>query len=184
LTVVTGCASSVPSRPADIQVQRPLAFGRALAVLTSSSTRWYAPEVRFFELMNSTTGERIRVDIASPDELFVLSLPAGDYQLTRVQINEGPFLAMADVTATFRVNPDSVAYLGTWRFMVDSPRTHRMVVLAIAAEEDGARRQLFAHYPALTGRPLTVELPSPAMAEARLYEVMPYPRYRWFRRHP
>jgi hypothetical protein len=134
--------------------------------------------------MNSTTGERIRVNIASPDDHFVLSLPAGDYRLSRVQINEGPFLAMADVTATFQVNQDVVTYLGTWRFMVDAPRTQRMAVMSAAAEQGEAESQLIARYPGLAGRHIRTVLPSPATAEVRLYEVSPYPRYRYFRRHP
>jgi hypothetical protein len=152
--------------------------------LTSPSTRWYVPEVRFLELRNRATEERIRVDIASADELFVLNLPPGEYELTRVQINEGPFLAMADLTASFRVSPDSMTYLGTWRFMVDSPRTQRMMVMAATAEQGEAERQLISQYPGFSGRTLRTVLPAPASVEARLYEVAPYPRYRYFRRHP
>ncbi len=181
---VYGCASSVPARPAEIKAERPLAFGRTQAVLTAPSTRWYAPEVRFLELRNRTTYERIRVDVVSADGLFVLNLPPGEYELTRVQINEGPFLAMADLTATFQVNPDIVTYLGTWRFMVDSPRTQRMLVLSVAPEQEEPVRELTALYPAVASRPVRTAIPTLAASESRLYEVAPYPRYRWFRRHP
>lgn len=181
---LSSCATSVPARPAEIWAEGPLAFGRTQAVLSAPSTRWYAPEVRFLELRNRATHERIRVDVVSADGLFVLNLPPGEYELTRVQINEGPFLAMADLTATFRVNPDGVTYLGTWRFMLDSPRTQRMVIVAAVLEQAEAQRQLTARYPDLAGRPLVTVLPDPATAETRLYEVSPYPRYRYFRRQP
>jgi hypothetical protein len=160
----------------------PVVLGRVQIVLTAPSPRWYAPEVRFFELRNRATEERSRVDIASTDELFVLSLPPGEYELTRVQINEGPFLAMADLGASFSVNPDGVTYLGTWRFMVDSPRTQRMVILTVVPEQAKAQRQLTTQYPGLAGRPFVTVLPTPATSETRLYAVAPYPRYRYFRR--
>lgn len=156
-------------------------------MLLDQSTRRYKPKVKFFELVNKTTKERFRVDVRSDDKLFVLSLPSGEYELRRVQIGEGPFLSMADFQVTFEIGTNQVAYLGTLRFGIDSPRYERMIV--VSAVEDQERREeaenkVLGRYPDLAGHPIATLLPMPASSEARLHEVMPYPYYpRYFRRH-
>ena len=185
--VLGGCATDLASTPESLQASTSVVFGRAVTVLTGKTTRWYGPAVRFFELANRHTKERFRVELLSDDKLFVLQLPAGEYELTRVQISEGPFMSMADFHSAFQVAADQVIYLGTWRFGVDSPRYRRMVVISAVqeqADQAQAEGQLMARYPDLEGSPITMMLPIPASTQSRLYEVMPYPRYpRYFRRH-
>jgi hypothetical protein len=185
--LAAGCAAHLPAMPETQEVRGPIAFGRAVVLVTGQTTRWYTPQVRFFEFVNRKTLERFSVDVQSDDLVFMLQLPAGDYELSRVQISEGPFLSMADLSSTFTIDADRITYLGTWRFGVDTPRYGRMVVLSTdddPQERAAAGREVLARYPALEGRPVETVLPVPSQAESRLYEVMPYPRYpRYFRRH-
>ncbi len=185
--LAAGCAVHLPATPDAQEVTGPVVFGRAMVLVTGQATRWYAPQVRFFELMNRKTHERFSVDVQSDDLVFMLQLPAGDYELSRVQISEGPFLSMADLSSTFTIDADRITYLGTWRFGVDTPRYGRMVVLSTVEDPQdraAAEREVLAKYPALQGQPVETVLPVPSQAESRLYEVMPYPRSpRYFRRH-
>ena len=181
------CVSESPAVPEEGVVQSNVAVGRALAVLTGERSRIYEPAVRSFEIQNAKTKERFTVEIQSDDERFILPLAPGDYELIRVQINEGPFLSMADLASTFSVGQEPVTYVGTWRFGVDSPKYGRMVSVSIVNDE--ADRAEALHTLALSDPSLNVNavptvLPAPSEVQTRLYEVMPYPRVpRYFRRH-
>ncbi len=177
----------LPVTVAETDVVGTLAVGRVVTLITGESQRIYAPELRSFEVINTESRERFKIDVQSEDKYFSLSLPPGHYELNRVQISEGPFLSMAQLSASFMVKPDVVTFLGTWRFGVDSPRYGRHVAVSIVHDvEDEERAQEFVRdaYPAVNARSLVAQLPEPSQEQARLYEVMPYPRYsRYFRRH-
>lgn len=182
-----GCTASLGPAPASLAADRPIVFGRVLVLLLGPTTRWYEPQVEFIEVEHRQTSARFRLWLQSDDRTFRLNLPAGSYQVTRVQIHEGPHVSMADFTATFEVGPDSLTYLGTWRFGLESPRYGRMVVLSLRQEEGEqaeAERELVERHPFLAGRPVVALLPEPASAQTRLYEVRPYPNLpRYFMRH-
>jgi len=182
-----GCATPGPSTQDTLAPGASVVFGRAVTVLLDRSTRRYIPKIGFFEFVNKATQERVRVDLRSDDKLFVLPLPAGEYALSRVQIGEGPFRSMADFEVTFEIGAKQTAYLGTWRFGIDSPRYERMMIVSAVEDQESreeAERQVLDRYPGLAGRPIAILLPTPVSSEARLHEVMPYPYYpRYFRRH-
>jgi hypothetical protein len=181
------CATHVPTMADPAEVTNGLVVGRVLTFLTGERSRRYLPEMRFLELEDQDSRKRFQVEIDSPDQDFAISLPPGRYRLTRVQVSEGPFLSMAELSMAFTVDASAVTYVGTWRFGVDSPRYGRMIVASMVAdqaESAGIRDFLIDRYPDLQGRPIVETLPQPLQVEARLYEVMPYPRYpRCFRRH-
>jgi hypothetical protein len=141
--------------------------------------------MRFLELEDKDSKQRFQVDIESPDRRFAIDLPSGKYRLNRVQISEGPFMSMADLDMTFSVEAGVITHVGTWRFGVDSPRYGRNVIVSIVPEEQAmARTFLNEQYPAFNESSMVERLPQPSQTEARLYEVMPYPRIsRYFRRH-
>ncbi len=182
-----GCAAELSSLAEAPNIDGPLVVGQVVTVLTGERGRIYATKVRFFEMEDQRTHERFTVEIKSEDRYFAIALPVGDYRLNRVQISEGPFMSMADVSAAFSVSQDKVTYVGTWRFGVDSPRYGRMVVLSMVMDGDDRSQTdafLAKQYPALQGGPVTCVLPEPSTMETRLYEVLPYPRYpRYFQRH-
>ena len=179
LLALVGCATELPSVPEQGTVQPNVAVGRVVAVLTGDRSRIYEPAVKSFEVQNRQTKERFTVEIESDDEHFVVPLAPGDYELIRVQINEGPFLSMAQLGSVFSVSQDPVTYVGTWRFGVDSPKYGRMVsVSMIDNDEDRAQvlQALSVSDPSVDVRAVTTVLPNPAEMQTRLYEVLPYPR--------
>lgn len=181
------CAASVPAEAPDLAFGKTVVFGRIVTVLTAPSSRPYEPKVAFFEMMNRGTGARTQVKVDSDDRLFILQLTAGDYEVTRVQIHEGPFTAMADLALAFHIGQERLAYLGTWRIGVDRPRNDRHLLVAVVqnrADQVEAERHLIARHADLADQPIATLLPSPAATDTALYEVMPYPRVvPYFRRH-
>lgn len=182
-----GCVTKLPSVVDPAEIMEGLVVGRVVTVLTGNASRRYPPEVRFFELENQESHRQFQVEIEYADKYFTIDVPPGTYRLTRVQIGEGPFRSMADLAMAFSVDASAITYVGTWRFGVDSPRYGRMVVASVIADQGEAIRArdfLNDYYPTFDGRSIVEMLPQPAQMEARLYEVMPYPRYpRYFRRH-
>jgi hypothetical protein len=185
--ILQACTHAIPAVPEDGAAQAHVAVGRAIAVLTGERSRIYQPAVRWFEIQNARTKEIFTVDIMSDDERFILPLAPGDYELTRVQISEGPFLSMAQVTSKFSVTQERITYLGTWRFGVDSPKYGRMVFISMVSDEkdrDETAQSLGLQFPSFDGAVVRTVLPQPSELQTRLFEVMPYPRYpRYFRRH-
>lgn len=184
---LTGCVTELSATTELTDSAATLVVVRVTTVLTGERRRIYEPMLRTFELENQQTHERFRVDVRSDDQQFALSLPPGKYELNRIQISEGPFMSMAQLSASFALEQGGITYLGTWRFGVDSPRYGRMVVLSMIVDEqdrDQAEQIIKQKYPTQEIPAVTTVLPDPAESEARLYEVMPYPRYpRYFQRH-
>lgn len=185
--VLSGCATELPMTVAEAEVSETLVVGRVVTIITGEAQRIYAPELRSFEVINTESQERFKVDVQSKDGYFSLSLPPGHYELNRLQISEGPFLSMAQLSASFVLKPDVMTFLGTWRFGIDSPKYGRQVVVSMIHDQrDQERAQQFVKdtYPTLQERSLAMLIPEPSHEVARLFEVMPYPRYsRYFRRH-
>lgn len=182
-----GCATQVGGDGSAGEREGSIAVGRVAAVITGETKRMYEPAVRSFELVNRQTGERFQVQIQSDDQQFAVALPPGEYDLSRVQIHEGPFMSMAQLSTSFALPEQTVTYLGTWRFGVDSPRYGRMVVLSIVGDEQGRKEAVGLVkevFPARDSESMVTALPVPAESESRLYEVMSYPRIpRYFQRH-
>jgi hypothetical protein len=187
LTLLSGCVKELPAVPQEEITQAGVTVGRVRAVLTGERGRKYEPAVRSFEVENRQTKERFTVDIQSDDERFIVPLAPGEYELTRVQINEGPFLSIAELGSTFAIGPDPVTYLGVWHFGIDSPQYGRMVSVSMVNDEEDraeALETLSLDNPSLDGRVVATVLPNPPQVRTRLFEVMPYPRVpRYFRRH-
>jgi hypothetical protein len=183
LCAVTGCVTTLPVHPESVSSDGAIVVGRAVTVLLGPTTRWFTPELRFFEVVNTVTNARIRVDVNSDDTWFVLPLPAGQYELSRIQISEGAFMGMAGLNPQFQVSEGGVTYVGTWRFGVESPQYDRSILLSAVTERDPAIREALTPYPVLVDRPIVTHLLIPSTIETRLYEVPPYPRVWFFRRH-
>ena len=185
--LLSACVKELAAVPQEEIAQAAVTVGRVRAVLTGERGRKYEPSVRFFEVENRQTKERFTVDIQSDDERFIVSLAPGEYELTRVQINEGPFLSIAELSSTFSIGPDPVTYLGVWHFGIDAPQYGRMVSVSMVNDEEDraeALETLSLNNASLDGRVVATVLPNPPQVRTRLFEVMPYPRVpRYFRRH-
>ncbi|MDT3777165.1 hypothetical protein PJI16_06300 [Nitrospira sp. MA-1] len=178
-----GCATNMAPLPANLSVDQTIVFGKVQASLTGPTTRWYTPQIRFFELMNLTTKEWFRVDIESADSPFFLALPPGEYELVRLQINEGAFRSMAQLNSTFEVSRGGLNYLGIWEVKIHPPTYLRLVDVSVETDLEDAKAQVLSLYPDLAGLPITSQLPTPRDSETRLVEISPYPRVWWFCRH-
>jgi hypothetical protein len=185
--VLVGCATDLPPTVAPTEEATSLVIGRITTIITGETRRIYDPALRFFELVNRQTQERFRVDVQSDDQQFVLSLPPEVYELNRVQINEGSFMSLAQLSASFALERGAIAYLETWRFGVDSPKYGRMVLLSMTVNERDralAEQVIKQGYPEHEIEAVVTVLPDPAESEARLYKVTPYPRIpRYVQRH-
>ena len=185
--MLSGCATELPVTVAEADVSETLVVGRVVTIITGESQRIYAPALRSFEVVNTESQERFKVDVQSADGYFSLSLPAGHYELNRLQISEGPFLSMAQLSASFSLKPDGMTFLGTWHFGVDSPKYGRHVVVSMTYDEqdqERARQFVKDTYPTLKTKSSVMLIPEPSHEKVRLYEVMPYPHIvGYFRRH-
>lgn len=187
--MLVGCATTLTALPDSSELTGPLpsdgaiVVGHVVTVLIGPTNRAYVPELRFFELINMATQERVRVEVESKDRWFILRLHPGDYELSRLQISEGAFLAMAGLNPGFKVGRGEINYIGTWRLGIESPQYDRSILLSAIAEDRETVRQALAPYPSLQDHPFSTNLLTPAMVETRLYEIPPYPRFWWFRRH-
>ncbi len=184
---LSGCLTEAPTVVQPEDGRMVLVAGRAIAVITGERARKYEPEVRRVELLQRQAGVRYSVMIGGDNQTFAFFLPIGEYEVTRVQINEGPFLSIAQLASSFSIGGESIAYLGTWRFGVDSPRYGRMVLVSMVADDELRpliEETIRAQYPAFASESLTTVVPFPAETVTRLYEVLPYPRYpKYFQRH-
>lgn len=188
LTLSTSsCAVELPARVPQDQITGSLVVGRVLTVSTGERSRRYTPELRFFELQAQDTSQRYQIDVRSADQFFAVDLPPGRYQLTRIQISEGPYMSMADVDMMFVVGSGTITHVGRWRFGIDSPQYGRTLAVSTNVDEEETIRVLAflaRHYSSVNAHSVVESVPQPSQMEVRLYEVMPYPRYpRYFRRH-
>lgn len=183
IALILGCAKEVVPLPKSLPQNKPVAFGKIQASLTGPTTRWYFPQVRFFELQNITTKERFRVDVESGDSPFFISLPAGEYELARVQINEGAFRSMAQLNETFEVSDGALNYLGKWELKIHPPTYLRLIDISVESDLEEAKTEILSLHPDLEGLPIVAKLPMPKEKETRLVEIAPYPRMWWFCRH-
>jgi len=123
------------------------------------------------------------VDIEAASSYFFLSLDPGQYQVTRVFIQEGGFRSSAEVPLVFEVPDQGIVYLGAWRFQIDSPNFTRELEVTISSEQVKAVVELNVRYPSLSPNLVVSFLAEPSLLRSRLYEITPYPRFRWFQRH-
>lgn len=183
-----GCVVEAPTLLPSTDARMILVAVRAIAVITGDRERRFGPEVRHVELRQQQSGKRYNVTVEADDKVVTFFLPPGEYDITRVQISEGPFLSIAQLSASFSIDGgEEMIFMGTWRFGIDSPRYGRMVLVSMIPEEDTRQqveRTVRTQYPAFAGKSLSTVIPSPTEIETRLFEVLPYPRYpKYFQRH-
>ena len=138
--------------------------------------------IRFFDVKNIGTGERVRLTVESNTSRLVASLAPGEYELFRVQIGEGPFRSEALVEMTFQVYAEKISYLGTWHFVIDPPKTVRMLQWEILGESSD-RDLVRASNSEYDYKHIVFSLPKPLITKVRLFAVAPMqPRSKYFYR--
>ena len=178
-----GCVHQVPAHPAPENLKEPLVFGHIQVWQDKPSGRIYPPEVASFEFITKNGERRYRLEIEAASSYFFLPLDPGQYQVTRVVVQEGGFRSTAEILLAFEVPEQGVVYLGAWRFDIDPPNFTRELEVTISSELVKAIAELIVRYPSLTPSPVVSNLAEPSLVRSRLYEITPYPRFRWFNRH-
>lgn len=182
---IQGCVAkhglSIPEGPTQTHTTM---VGKVQVILTGPSNRWFEPHLEFAELYNRKTKERVRLDFQTQQAVFLFSIPDGDYELVRVQVGEGAFRSMAQVVGAFSIKPNRLNYVGTWTLEVASPFYDRKIQVRFSSEMENTLSQFRGQYPEYPLNTLEQSLPAPHTQNTRLFEVMPYPRVKYFRRHP
>lgn len=178
-----GCAHQLPSHPAQEDLSEPLVFGHIQVWQKEPSGRIYLPELASLEFISKDGQSRYRVGIEAASSYFFLSLKPGQYQVTRVFIQEGGFRSSAEVPLTFEVPDHGVVYLGGWRFQIEPPNYTRELEVTIVSESVKAIVEMTVRYPTLSSNVVASSLAEPPLLRARMFEVTPYPRFRYFNRH-
>ncbi len=178
-----GGVNTFQAHPAKVPSGSSLVFGRIASDLSGPSNRRYHPEVRFFEITNRQTRQRYRVDVEAKDSSFYLPLPDGEYEVTRIQIQEGVFRSMAQLSLTFHIEGKGIYDSGYWDVQISSPYYDRKMTISVSANPDSSKDLSPSDYPELSHLPITSLSLNPEVYEARLFEVVPYPRFRYFMRH-
>ncbi len=138
--------------------------------------------VRFFDVRNTNTEERTRVQMPEKAERFVTKLSPGHYELFRIQIGEGPFRSEAHVNMSFDVLAEKTNYLGVWRLQVDPPKTVRMLQWEVLVETSNFNPAQVLNR-MLVDNLLEMSLPKPEFNQNRLFAVAPsQPRAKYFYR--
>jgi len=178
-----GCIHQLPALPAQEALGVPLVFGQIQVWQEKPSGRISLPYLASFEFITEGGETRYRVDIEAASSYFFLPLDPGKYQVTRVFIQEGGFRSSAKVPLVFEVPGQGVVYLGMWRFQIDSPNFTRELDVTVSSELVKAIVELRVRYPSLSPNLVNSDLAEPSVLGSRLYEITPYPRFRWFQRH-
>lgn len=178
-----GCVHHLATLPPSETLKEPVVFGHIHIWQAEPSGRIFLPELATFEFVRQESGERYRVDIGAVASTFIFSLEPGRYQLTRLILREGEFRAGADVPLIFEVPPQGLTYLGKWSLQVEPPNFRRDLVVRVEMEVVEALVNLKLRYPILDLKGVVTRLAEPTIVRARLYEMTPYPRFRWFNRH-
>lgn len=132
-------------------------------------------------MTNEETGERSRVNVNSQSGVFSVRLPAGRYVVDLMQFSEGPFRVESPVQLTFQVPTRKLAYLGSWQFELETPRTIRLVRIRIF-EEEAEFSEKFSTGLGLEQTPIATVLPKPETFETRGFMVDGQPNARYDRR--
>jgi hypothetical protein len=178
-----GCVHQLAAHPAQANLKEPMVFGHIYVWQEQPSGRIFLPELATLEFITNDGHRRYRMEVDSASSYFFLPLDPGQYQVTRVFIQEGGFRASAEVPLAFEVPDQGVAYIGAWRFHIGSPNYTRELEVTIASEPLKALVELKVRYPSLSQNVIIPNLAEPSFMRSRLYEITPYPRFRWFHRH-
>ena len=178
---LSGCVATGLQERAITESQRSLTYGRVKVTDVGPNPRQYLSQVRFFDVVNTQTQKQTRVSVMKRKGGFAVSLDPGPYEVVRIQISEGPFMAESYMNATFEVVPDAVVYVGIWNIEVDTPRTQRMVSFDMS-EDDVNWQEVFEEHSDMQGQKVVASIPHLLEKESRLYAVAPNPKVKYFYR--
>ena len=68
--LLSGCVIDLPVKVAETDISGTLVIGRVNTAITGESQRIYLPELRSFEVINTDSRERFKIDVKSKDQYF------------------------------------------------------------------------------------------------------------------
>ena len=178
-----GCVHHLDPLPPETSLKEPLVFGKIHLWQDKPSGRISLLDRASIEFREQQGGTRYRIEVDGTSSFFFLSLMPGVYQVTQITIYEGGFRARAEVPLDFTVPEGGIAYLGNWRFLLHPPNFSRDLELTITSEIVEAMVELKIRYPSFSAKTMVTALAEPQTLRSRLFEMTPYPRFRWFNRH-
>ena len=179
-----GCGTTIRSPEMTLTAENnAILFGQISTQLTGPTTRAFQPEVQFFELVHQETGRQYRIEIDAQISPIVFAVIPGNYVLTRIMIREGAFRAMANFEWSFRLEENTVNDLGRWDIMVSSPAYNRTIQIEASSRSEDMLMDLHRRYPTFTDFPIVTQNLTPSAMKSRLFEMSPYPKFRYFNRH-
>ncbi|HZC68132.1 MAG TPA: hypothetical protein VE201_05890, partial [Nitrospirales bacterium] len=146
-----------------VVIEKPgygLVFGRIVVIRDGEDQLAAFP--RFYKefgwvLSQLKTGKKYVVSPLTQDGPFVLALPAGLYEITKLMYEERVGLWEGHLLARFSVQPDGVAYLGTWAIEFTNLGPSSKIVGRVVNQLDEAREDLKQNYAGKL-QPITVGL--------------------------
>ena len=178
---IVGCAVSPERNMKDERRSRALVFGVVDLHTVGPNPRQFLAQLLFFDVVNTRTQERTRVSVEKQYGAFSVYLDPGQYEVMRIQINEGPFMAESHVSHSFHIESNEVVYLGKWQLDIDTPRTERMVKMTIV--EDRAQwGTVMKGGPQLTSQTIVNSFPAPLVGTSRLYAITSNSKIKYFNR--
>ena len=183
LCIMTGCVHQLQAIPAPESLKGSVVFGQIHVWQAEPSGRIFLPELASFEFIRQEGGARYRVEVEADTSWFAIPLEPGEYQVTRLIMREGEFRASAEVPLRFESPTQGLAYIGKWSIQVEAPNFRRELVFKVETAPTEALVELRLRYPRINLKQVVTRLTEPTIVRARLYEMTPYPRFRWFNRH-
>ena len=118
---VWGCAELVfPVRPGSPFMEKPgngLVFGRIAVIRDGEDQLSALPSFRKefgWVLIQLKSGRKYVTSPLTQKGMFVLDLPAGSYEVSKLMYEERVGFWEGQLLARFTVQPDKLTYLGTW----------------------------------------------------------------------
>ncbi|GJL55997.1 MAG: hypothetical protein NPIRA02_31290 [Nitrospirales bacterium] len=179
--IFSACLASSPDALEGQEREASMAFGSIDVTEVGPNPRQFPARVRFVDVVHVATQQQIRIKVNPRLQTFFVSLRPGTYEMVRVQINEGPFMAESYLHARFDIPAGMVTHLGRWQFAVETPRTQRMVSLTIS-EENWNWDEVLEHNPGMEGKVIINSFPQLMDSRDRLYAVAPNPKLKYFYR--
>jgi len=158
---VWGCAELVlPIQPGSPLIEKPgngLVFGR-ITVIRDGEDQLSAlpsfPKEFGWVLTQLKSGKRYVVSPLTEGGAFVLDLPAGSYEVSKLMYEERAGLWEGHLLARFSVQPNKLTYLGTWQIQFMNLGPGSKIEGKVVDQQDEASdalKQFFAGPP----RPIT-----------------------------
>ena len=164
--LLLSCTNTVlvrPIEPGTTVIEKPgngLVFG-GIAIIRDGEDQLTSlpsyPKEFGWVLTHVRSGKRYVVSPLTQNGPFVLDLPAGSYEVTKLTYEERAGIWEGPLLARFTVQPDGMTYIGTWEIQFTNLGSSSLILGRVLNQLDEATDDLKQHYPGKS-RHITVSL--------------------------